>query len=327
MDFFKGKGDRRKYTDEYVMVKELGKGAFATVYLAYNKEGRRAKYAAKVANKYATKNMFADEVAAMKKVGNADCLVNLVDFFDRDMVLILEFAPGGELFDNIIKREKYSEVDAADCVCQMLQAVDYMHQKGVAHRDLKPENVLLSKDKTRILITDFGLAKTFDLSAHSPTFHEYVGTEDYMATEMLKSRKYPSKYGQVKYGPNVDEFAIGIIAYILLTGYPPWWEPKDKYTCKITWDPAFWSRKARSGADLNYAKDLIKQLANPDAVQRLSARTAMKHKWFTKKGVDAIPLEDRQPELRKTMLYARMRGAIAAVKLTQRLAKVHIQHE
>lgn len=123
---------------------------------------------------------------------------------------------GGELFDRIVEKGSYTEKDAADLIRQVLEAVDYMHEQGVVHRDLKPENLLYysQEDDSKIMISDFGLSKMED----SGIMATACGTPGYVAPEVL---------AQKPYGKAVDVWSIGVISYILLCGYPPFYDEND----------------------------------------------------------------------------------------------------
>ncbi|XP_071438415.1 LOW QUALITY PROTEIN: calcium/calmodulin-dependent protein kinase type II delta 1 chain [Sinocyclocheilus grahami] len=122
---------------------------------------------------------------------------------------------GGELFEDIVAREYYSEADASHCIQQILEAVLHCHQMGVVHRDLKPENLLLaSKLKgAAVKLADFGLA--IEVQGDQQAWFGFAGTPGYLSPEVL--RKEP-------YGKPVDMWACGVILYILLVGYPPFWD-------------------------------------------------------------------------------------------------------
>ena len=123
---------------------------------------------------------------------------------------------GGELFDRIVEKGSYTEKDAADLIKQVLSAVHYMHESGVVHRDLKPENLLYHSpdEDSKIMISDFGLSKMED----SGIMATACGTPGYVAPEVL---------AQKPYGKEVDVWSIGVISYILLCGYPPFYDEND----------------------------------------------------------------------------------------------------
>jgi calcium/calmodulin-dependent protein kinase I len=124
----------------------------------------------------------------------------------------MELVDGKELFDKIVERGQYSEKDAANIVRQIISAVEYLHERGIAHRDLKPENLLSSgsDEKEVIKIADFGFSKDFT----DDKLQTSCGSPGYVAPEVLTSESYDK---------SVDMWSLGVIIYILLCGYPPFY--------------------------------------------------------------------------------------------------------
>jgi len=152
------------------------------------------------------------EIVNMQKLDHPN-IVKFLEFFDdtENIYIIMEHISGGELFDKIVERGSYNEVDAANIVSQILSAVAYMHSNGVAHRDLKPENLLLCDEEgTIIKVTDFGMSKNFK---GGNILQTTVGTRDYVAPEILMCKPY---------GNACDIWSVGVILYIMLVGFPPW---------------------------------------------------------------------------------------------------------
>jgi len=157
------------------------------------------------------------EITIMKKLHHKH-IIALYDVFEdgENIYLILELVTGGELFDQIVSRGVYSERDAAQVISQILEAVAYMHANGIAHRDLKPENLLCGgTDGKQIKVTDFGLSKDFGKG----NLRTSCGTPDYVAPEVLKGQTYDN---------SVDIWSVGVICYILLCGFPPFYGNSDQ---------------------------------------------------------------------------------------------------
>jgi len=157
------------------------------------------------------------EIDIMRKLQHKH-IIALYDVFEdsEKIYLILELVTGGELFDQIVSRGVYSERDAAQVVSQILEAVSYMHSNGIAHRDLKPENLLCGgADGRQIKVTDFGLSKDFGKG----NLRTSCGTPDYVAPEVLKGQTYDN---------SVDIWSVGVICYILLCGFPPFYGNSDQ---------------------------------------------------------------------------------------------------
>jgi len=153
----------------------------------------------------------------MRKLHHKNIIALYDVFEDSERIhLILELVTGGELFDQIVSRGVYSERDAATVISQILEAVSYMHSNGIAHRDLKPENLLCGgPDGKQIKVTDFGLSKDFGKG----NLKTSCGTPDYVAPEVLKGQTYDN---------SVDIWSIGVICYILLCGFPPFYGNNDQ---------------------------------------------------------------------------------------------------
>ena len=124
--------------------------------------------------------------------------------------MVTELCEGCELFDEISKRETFTELEAAHVTKQLLQAIAYCHGQNIAHRDLKPENVLIDiKNRGIIKVIDFGTSHHYDSSNH--TMHQLYGTPYYIAPEVLSGN----------YTEKCDIWSIGVIVYIMLCGKPP----------------------------------------------------------------------------------------------------------
>ena len=200
-------------------------------------------------------------------------IINLFEVFDEStyFYLITELMLGGELFDRIVTKTFYNEKEARDVCRTLFEALGYCHSRGVAHRDLKPENLLLvsrTNDKN-IKIADFGFAKKVTSSKCLLT---QCGTPGYVAPEILHG---------VPYGVKADMWSLGVIAYILLGGYPPFIEQNQRELFKkikrgsYEFHPEYWGQISRE------AKDLIAGLLTVDPDKRLSAEGALRSPWIT----------------------------------------------
>ena len=144
-------------------------------------------------------------------------IVKLYEVYEDDVnfYLIMDLLKGGELFDEIVKRSKFSENDAAEIMYQVFSSVNYLHKKGFVHRDLKPENICLDNDQS-IKLIDFGTARKF---TQGKKLRQVIGTPFYMAPEIFNEKKYNEK---------ADMWSLGIIMYILLTGKAPYFGNDDE---------------------------------------------------------------------------------------------------
>lgn len=152
------------------------------------------------------------------------------------MYLVMEIMTGGELFDRIVEKEAYTEAEAVETIRPIIDALHYCHEMGIIHRDLKPENLLYeTKDDGSIVkIGDFGLARFVTPGSYATTA---CGTPGYVAPEIIRGEKY---------GKEVDFWSIGIIIYILLCGFPPFYDDDNAALfeaikkCEYTFPSPYW---------------------------------------------------------------------------------------
>ncbi|GAA6106243.1 calcium/calmodulin-dependent protein kinase type II delta 1 chain isoform X3 [Tachysurus ichikawai] len=192
--------------------------------------------------------------------------------------LVFDLVTGGELFEDIVAREYYSEADASHCIQQILEAVLHCHQMGVVHRDLKPENLLLaSKLKgAAVKLADFGLA--IEVQGDQQAWFGFAGTPGYLSPEVL--RKEP-------YGKPVDMWACGVILYILLVGYPPFWDEDQHRLYQQIKAGAYDFPSPEWDTVTPEAKDLINKMLTINPAKRITAAEALKHPWICQRSTVA----------------------------------------
>uniref|UniRef100_A0A8C6SRD8 calcium/calmodulin-dependent protein kinase n=1 Tax=Neogobius melanostomus TaxID=47308 RepID=A0A8C6SRD8_9GOBI len=192
--------------------------------------------------------------------------------------LVFDLVTGGELFEDIVAREYYSEADASHCIQQILEAVLHCHQMGVVHRDLKPENLLLaSKLKgAAVKLADFGLA--IEVQGDQQAWFGFAGTPGYLSPEVL--RKDP-------YGKPVDMWACGVILYILLVGYPPFWDEDQHRLYQQIKAGAYDFPSPEWDTVTPEAKDLINKMLTINPAKRVTATDALKHPWICQRSTVA----------------------------------------
>ena len=232
-------------------------------------------------------------------------IVKLMDVYmcPTAVYLVMELVQGGDLFDRIIKKGNYSEVDTRRVMRRLLAAVHYLHESsgyGIVHRDLKPENILLTSDTCDIdvKLTDFGLAK------QDGDLKTFCGTPQYFAPEVLRRRN--TVKGNGRYGKQADMWSLGVILYVLLTGSPPF-EAGDNHPHSLL------SSQSNTGSDGDQiqlyfpshislaAQDMVRQLLQHDPKKRASIISACAHEWILQDDGDTHihPLDD--PKLQVKM--------------------------
>ncbi|XP_070816627.1 calcium/calmodulin-dependent protein kinase type IV-like [Chaetodon trifascialis] len=305
-------GSRRDGTVEefYTLSSELGRGATSIVYRCEEKQTQKP-YALKVLKKTIDKKIVRTEIGVLLRLSHPN-IIQLKEIFetDTDIALVLELVTGGELFDRIVERGYYSERDAAHVIKQILEAVAYLHENGVVHRDLKPENLLyadLSLDAP-LKIADFGLSKIID---DQVTMKTVCGTPGYCAPEILRGNAY---------GPEVDMWSVGVILYILLCGFEPFFDPRgDQYmysrilNCDYEFVSPWWDE-----VSLN-AKDLVSKLIVLDPHKRLSVREALQHPWVLGKAARFSHMDTTQRKLQEFNARRKLKAAMKAVVATSRM--------
>ena len=181
-----------------------------------------------------------------------------------DIYIVMEYIPGGELYDSILSRGKYEEDEARALFQQLIYALEYCHAHGVVHRDIKPENILLD-DHGDVKIIDFGLANYFKDGSFLSTS---CGSVNYAAPEILEGEPYS--------GPEVDIWSAGIVLYILLSGYLPF----DDNNLSVLFAKIKNAEYELPPMISEESADLIARMLNPDPVNRISLGQILKHPWF-----------------------------------------------
>uniref|UniRef100_A0A8C9SPW4 calcium/calmodulin-dependent protein kinase n=1 Tax=Scleropages formosus TaxID=113540 RepID=A0A8C9SPW4_SCLFO len=271
-----------RFTDEYQLYEELGKGAFSVVRRCVKKSTGQ-EYAAKIIN---TKKLSARDHQKLEREARICRLLkhpNIVRLHDSIAeegfhYLVFDLVTGGELFEDIVAREYYSEADASQCINQILESVNHIHQHDIVHRDLKPENLLLaSKLKgAAVKLADFGLA--IEVQGDQQAWFGFAGTPGYLSPEVL--RKDP-------YGKPVDIWACGVILYILLVGYPPFWDEDQHKLYQQIKAGAYDFPSPEWDTVTPEAKNLINQMLTINPAKRITAEQALKHPWVCQRSTVA----------------------------------------
>ncbi|KAI3374077.1 hypothetical protein L3Q82_022637 [Scortum barcoo] len=261
--------------------------------------------------------------------------------------LIFDLVTGGELFEDIVAREYYSEADASHCIQQILEAVLHCHQMGVVHRDLKPENLLLaSKSKgAAVKLADFGLA--IEVEGDQQAWFGFAGTPGYLSPEVLRKDPYGKAVKLSTSGPAVSPSPVssfyisvcalfplslslslsplslslsGVILYILLVGYPPFWDEDQHRLYQQIKAGAYDFPSPEWDTVTPEAKDLINKMLTINPSKRITAAEALKHPWISHRSTVASCMHRQETVecLKKFNARRKLKGAILTTMLATR---------
>ncbi|XP_060763314.1 calcium/calmodulin-dependent protein kinase (CaM kinase) II beta 1 isoform X15 [Neoarius graeffei] len=304
-----------RFTDEYQLYEELGKGAFSVVRRCV-KLCTGQEYAAKIIN---TKKLSArdhqklEREARICRLLKHPNIVRLHDSISEESFhyLLFDLVTGGELFEDIVAREYYSEADASHCIHQILDSVNHIHQHDIVHRDLKPENLLLaSKCKNAaVKLADFGLA--IEVQGDQQAWFGFAGTPGYLSPEVLRKEAY---------GKPVDIWACGVILYILLVGYPPFWDEDQHKLYQQIKAGAYDFPSPEWDTVTPEAKNLINQMLTINPAKRITAQEALKHPWVCQRSTVASMMHRQETVecLKKFNARRKLKGAILTTMLVSR---------
>uniref|UniRef100_A0A8C2HV44 Calcium/calmodulin-dependent protein kinase 1Db n=1 Tax=Cyprinus carpio TaxID=7962 RepID=A0A8C2HV44_CYPCA len=291
-------GSWKKQVDDIRKIFEfkeiLGTGAFSEVVLAQEK---------------ATREMYAVKCIPKKALRGKESGI-------ENEIAVLRNVSGGELFDRIVERGFYTEQDASALIKQVLDAVNYLHSLGIVHRDLKPENLLYFNphEESKIMISDFGLSKMEGVA--NDIMSTACGTPGYVAPEVLAQKPYSKA---------VDCWSIGVIAYILLCGYPPFYDENDSklfeqiLRAEYEFDSPYWDDISDS------AKDFINNLMQKDPEKRLTCEEALRHPWIA--GDTALCKnihESVSRQMKKNFAKAKWRQAFNATAVIRHMRRLQL---
>uniref|UniRef100_A0A8C7TJ67 Calcium/calmodulin-dependent protein kinase 1Da n=1 Tax=Oncorhynchus mykiss TaxID=8022 RepID=A0A8C7TJ67_ONCMY len=317
-----GKGTWKRQVDDIKKIFELkeilGTGAFSEVVLAQERSTGKM-FAVKCIPKKALKgkeSSIENEITVLRKIKHEN-IVALEDIYESSnhLYLIMQLVSGGELFDRIVEKGFYTEKDASTLIRQVLDAVDYLHKLGIVHRDLKPENLLYfnPQDESKIMISDFGLSK---MEGSGDVMSTACGTPGYVAPEVLAQKPYSKA---------VDCWSIGVIAYILLCGYPPFYDENDSklfeqiLKADYEFDAPYWDDISDS------AKDFIGSLMEKDPAKRFTCDQALRHPWIA--GDTALCKnihESVSRQIRKNFAKSKWRQAFNATAVVRHMRRLQL---
>ncbi|KAG8571564.1 hypothetical protein GDO81_011697 [Engystomops pustulosus] len=251
----------------------LGGGRFGQVHKCVEKSSGLTLAAKIIKVKgHKEKEEVKNEIQVMNQLNHTN-LIQLYDAFEsrNDIILVMEYVDGGELFDRIIDENcNLSEVDTILFIKQICEGIQYMHQMYIIHLDLKPENIMcVSRADYQIKIIDFGLARRYK---PREKLKVHFGTAEFLAPEVVN-------YDFVSFP--TDMWSVGVIAYMLLSGLSPFLGDDENETLNNIIVSQFDFEGEEFQNISEHAKDFISKLLIKEKCWRMSASEALKHPWLT----------------------------------------------
>lgn len=301
---------QRLKLSDFSLVRTLGTGTFARVCLVRpatgTDEDREKVFALKILRKAEVIKLkqidhVRDERRILSDVAGHPFITELITTFsDHDsLYMLLDYIPGGELFSYLRRHRRFPEEWAQFYAAEIVLVLEYLHddQGGVAYRDLKPENLLLD-GQGHVKLVDFGFAKRLGSKDSRPVeTYTLCGTPEYLAPEVIQNKGHTIA---------VDWWALGILIYEFLTGYPPFWHqnPIEIYK-QIIEKPVLFPTEPPISAN---AQSIIRSFCTVDRSRRLGnliggTQQVKAHPFF--EGIDWAALFHRQvrPPIQPNVRY------------------------
>ncbi|KAM6927802.1 calcium/calmodulin-dependent protein kinase IGa [Xenentodon cancila] len=296
---------------------KMGSGSFSEVFMVREKKTGQL-YALKcLKKKHLCHSNLENEINVLRRIKHEN-VVGLEDFYESrtHYYLVMQLVSGGELFDRILDKGVYTEKDASKVIKQVLQAVSYLHENSIVHRDLKPENLLYynADENAKIMVSDFGLSKTLEHGVMSTA----CGTPGYVAPEVLAQKPYSKA---------VDCWSIGVITYILLSGYPPFFDENETrlfskiMRAEYAFHSPFWDDISDS------AKDFIRSMMEKSPTKRFTTEQALSHPWIA--GDAAKDLDIYQSvceQMERNFAKSKWKQAFNAASAVHHMKKLQLSH-
>jgi calcium-dependent protein kinase len=262
---------RDNVEEHYIFDKKLGDGSYGTVFLARDRTTQALRAIKKMPkSKIKNPERLRTEIEILK-VSDHPNVVRLYEVMEdtRFIYLVMEVCSGGELFDYIVANKRLNERKAAQLFRQLLLSLSYLHSHEICHRDLKPENLLFADNTYETLkLIDFGLSKIIGGTAQA--MGTKAGTPFYISPDVLSG----------SYDKSCDLWSAGVILYILLSGYPPFYGATDSATLAKVREGAYSFSRVEWSTVSESAKDLIRHLLVKNPADRFTVEQALHHPWI-----------------------------------------------
>ncbi|TDH13538.1 hypothetical protein EPR50_G00033900 [Perca flavescens] len=294
---------------------KMGSGSFSEVFMVREKKTGQV-YAMKcLRKKHLAHSNLENEVNILRRIKHEN-VVGLEDFYESrtHYYLVMQLVSGGELFDRILDKGVYTEKDASTVIQQVLQAVSYLHKNSIVHRDLKPENLLYynTDENAKIMVSDFGLSKTVEHGVMSTA----CGTPGYVAPEVLAQKPYSKA---------VDCWSIGVITYILLCGYPPFFEKNETrlfskiMRAEYAFHSPFWDDISES------AKDFIRNMMEKNPTKRFLTEQALRHPWIAGNAAKDLDIyQSVSEQMERNFAKSKWKQAFNAAAVVHHMKKLQL---
>jgi len=299
------------YRDNYEVVTKIGEGGFGKVFCV-KKRGTDQLYAAKCirARLNRDKVKSKQEIELLKSVRN-DFIISYVDSFEgpSEIILVTEYLEGGELFERIV--DESFELLESDCcffIRQVCKGLDYLHRNNIVHLDIKPENIVLrGREGRNIKIIDFGTAIKLQ---PGQKVQNMVGTPEFMAPEVVNFDDISLE---------TDQWSVGVLSFILLSGYSPFLDDNDDQKMNKTL-----SNVTMAKYDFDYeefeevtadAKDFITRLLRKSPSRRMTAAACLEHSWLKEKLMRRKTARIKVTNLRKFLARRKVQNIGRALKV------------
>jgi len=263
-------------TSVYTFERRLGAGKFGVVNQVCLNKDRNQKYAVKsikIESIMSELKLIENELDIIRQVDHPNIIKHYESYNDGEYLhIVTELCTGGELFERIARKGKFTESESAKIMEKILTAISFLHNLEICHRDIKPENFMFnsSDPDAEIKIIDFGLSTKF---ISEKSMKDIVGTPFYVAPEVLEG----------VYTNACDIWSLGVVLYTMLNGRPPFNGTSSEVLSKVAKAAVFFPEKNWRGVTTE-ARDIISKMLERNPEKRLTAKQCLEHPWFMKNG-------------------------------------------